>query len=65
MIQMANAASAQALEEGKKRLREFLEASDTGRQAMVMSGQEDSIRMQKLSGDGRAVAEGEEDVEEI
>lgn len=32
MLQMANAASAQALEEGKKRLREFLEASETGRQ---------------------------------
>jgi protein SEY1 len=36
MINMANAASKQALEEGKKRLREFLEASDTGRQAMAM-----------------------------
>jgi Root hair defective 3 GTP-binding protein (RHD3) len=37
MINMANAASSQALDEGKKRLREFLEASDTGRQAMKMS----------------------------
>ncbi|KAL8634603.1 MAG: hypothetical protein Q9228_007801 [Teloschistes exilis] len=33
---MANAASAQALDEGKKRLREFLEESNTGRQAMAM-----------------------------
>lgn len=36
MINMANAASSQALEEGKKRLREFLEASDTGRPSMAM-----------------------------
>ena len=65
MLQMANAASAQALEEGKKRLREFLEASDTGRQAMAMSGREDAIGMQKLNGNGRAVADGEEEIEEI
>lgn len=37
MLNMANAASSQALEEGKKRLREFLESSDTGRQAMGMT----------------------------
>ena len=35
---MTEAASHQAVEEGKRRLREFLEASDTGRQAMAMSG---------------------------
>lgn len=40
MIKMANAASAQALEEGKKRLRDFLESSDAGRQAMAMSSSE-------------------------
>lgn len=34
---MTEAASHQALEEGKRRLREFLESSDTGRQAMAMS----------------------------
>ncbi|OAX80463.1 protein SEY1 [Emergomyces africanus] len=38
IIKMTEAASHQALEEGKRRLREFLEASDTGRQAMAMSG---------------------------
>ncbi|EGE04808.1 hypothetical protein TEQG_03981 [Trichophyton equinum CBS 127.97] len=38
MINMAEAASRQAVEEGKRRLREFLESSDTGRQAMAMSG---------------------------
>lgn len=49
---MTNAASQQAIEEGKKRLREFLEASDTGRQAIAMSGQEE-IPMQKLNGHGK------------
>lgn len=38
IIKMTEAASQQAVEEGKRRLREFLEASDTGRQAMAMSG---------------------------
>jgi hypothetical protein len=52
MLQMANAASAQALEEGKKRLREFLEASDTGRQALAMSAH-DSIPMRKMNGQGK------------
>jgi hypothetical protein len=37
MMNMADAASRQAVEEGKRRLREFLEASDTGRQAIAMS----------------------------
>lgn len=63
MYQMANAASAQALEEGKKRLREFLEASEGGRQAIAMSGQDD-IKMNKLNGSEKA-APREEDVEDI
>jgi hypothetical protein len=37
ILKMTEAASQQALEEGKRRLREFLESSDTGRQAMAMS----------------------------
>lgn len=37
ILNMTNAASAQALEEGKKRLREFLESSETGRQAIGMT----------------------------
>lgn len=60
MLQMANAASAQALEEGKKRLREFLEASDTGRQAIAMSGQ-DNIQMQKLNANGKQAGIDDED----
>ena len=62
MYQMANAASQQALEEGKKRLREFLESSDTGRQAIAMSGQDD-IQLRKLNGNGMAAAVQEEDDE--
>ena len=59
MYQMANAALAQALEEGKKRLREFLEESNAGRQAMALSGQED-IPMRKLNGNGKVEDEDEE-----
>ncbi len=59
MYQMANAASTQALEEGKKRLREFLEESNAGRQAMAMSGQEDNP-MRKLNGSGTVENEDEE-----
>ena len=62
MFNMANAASQQALEEGKKRLREFLESSDTGRQAIAMAGQ-DEIQMQKLNGKGRRVEVEDEDEE--
>ncbi|KAL8915376.1 MAG: hypothetical protein Q9171_000246 [Xanthocarpia ochracea] len=64
MYQMANAASQQALEEGKKRLREFLEASDTGRQAMAMSS-DDGIQMQKLNGHGKASGSREDEDEDI
>lgn len=64
MYQMANAASAQALEEGKKRLREFLEESNAGRQAMAMSGQDD-VQMRKLNGHGKAAVQEEEDEDEI
>lgn len=37
IMKMTEAASNQALHEGKRRLRDFLESSDTGRQAMAMS----------------------------
>lgn len=37
MLKMTEAASQQALHEGKRRLRDFLESSDTGRQAIAMS----------------------------
>ncbi|KAL1306423.1 hypothetical protein AAFC00_005124 [Neodothiora populina] len=38
MIRMTNAASSQGLDIFKEKLREFLETSDTGRQAVAMSG---------------------------
>jgi protein SEY1 len=55
MIKMANAASAQAIEEGKARLREFLESSDTGRQAMAMSSGRDEgeYEMERMNGPRR------------
>ena len=64
MLQMANAASAQALEEGKKRLREFLEQSETGRQAKAMEGRGlgDDIKMSKLNGGGKVVEEEDEEI---
>lgn len=64
MYQMANAASQQALEEGKKKLREFLEASDAGRQAMAMSSDE-GIKLQQLNGYGKAARPTEEEDDEI
>jgi protein SEY1 len=64
ILRMANAASAQAVDIGKERLREFLENSDTGRQAMAMSGREESVRMDRLNTKGKKTEE-DEDVEDI
>lgn len=53
---MTNAASTQALEVGKERLRDFLESSESGRQAMAMSSGQtrgESVRMDRLNGDGK------------
>lgn len=57
---MTNAASAQAVEEFKKRLREFLENSEAGRQALNMSGTDD-IELKKLSANGKRSTEVESD----
>ncbi|KAF2471393.1 root hair defective 3 GTP-binding protein [Lindgomyces ingoldianus] len=76
MARMANAASQQALEVGKERLREFLESSDTGRQAMAMSGRQgrasgsrqkeyDEISMDMLNGDGKKKQKGDDDIDDI
>ncbi|KAF1353223.1 RHD3/Sey1 [Delphinella strobiligena] len=59
IIQMTNAASAQGLDIFKQKLREFLESSDTGRQAMEMSGaklESESYEMNKLNGSGKRTA---------
>ena len=70
MARMANAASAQALDIGKERLRDFLESSESGRQAMAMSGQpsgnrsrrDDGIKMDRLNGDGK---KEDDDIDDI
>lgn len=41
MIKMAEAASSQAVEEGKKRLREFLEPSTLGQQSLSRNSTEE------------------------
>ena len=58
---MANAASAQAVEVGKERLREFLESSETGRQALAMKGREDSDSVSMNTLDSRGRRKGGED----
>jgi len=51
---MSNAASAQAVEIGKEKLRDFLESSETGRQAMAMSSSSSSSERR----DGFAAGKG-------
>ncbi|RMZ80257.1 hypothetical protein DV738_g2921, partial [Chaetothyriales sp. CBS 135597] len=55
MINMASAASAQAVEEGKKKLRDFLESTETGRQALAGPDQSYELRSRtkvKVKSDG-------------
>jgi protein SEY1 len=63
MLRMANAASAQAIEIGKEKLREFLESSDTGRQAIGMNGRDDSdnISLNTLDSRGKRAAPVDDD----
>jgi hypothetical protein len=68
MFNMANAASAQALEEGKKRLREFLESSETGRQAIGMTTRDESYEMRSLNSTkskARSVRTDEDDDDDL
>lgn len=70
ILQMTSAAWGQALEIFKGKLREFLETSETGRQAIAMSGQQEkigeAIGMQNLDGRGKKVkVEAKEDDDEI
>ncbi len=65
---MTNAASQQAIEVGKERLREFLENSDPARQAVAMSdrGDSDGISLNTLDSRGkRRVTAAEEEDEDI
>ena len=61
MLRMGDAASKQAIEIGKEKLREFLESTDTGRQAMAMSGREDGIKLSRLNGKGKAADDDDAD----
>ena len=67
MLRMANAASAQAIEIGKEKLREFLESSDTGRQAIGMKGRDDSdnVSLNTLDSRGKRVTAVEDDDDDI
>jgi len=68
MIKMANAASQQAVEVGKERLREFLESSDTGRQTTRSRGGNDSddINLSTLDSRGKkAPVDYDDDDDEI
>jgi hypothetical protein len=65
MMQMANAASNQAVEIGKEKLRDFLENNQTMRQAIAMpprqQGNGNGIGMDRLDSRGRKAQEVEED----
>ncbi|KAF1348274.1 protein SEY1 [Lizonia empirigonia] len=70
MARMANAASAQALDIGKERLRDFLESSESGRRAMAQSGldnstrsRDDGVRMDRLNANGKK--QEDEDLDDI
>jgi hypothetical protein len=71
IMKMADAASRQAIEEGKRRLREFLEASDTGRQAIAMSangnvsGGHEEYEMSNLRNGRNAPKRSDEDDDDI
>ena len=65
---MVNAASNQAVEIGKEKLREFLESSETGRQAIAMKGREendDGISLNTLDSRGKRNPSVEEDDDDI
>ena len=68
LYQMANAASAPAIEEGRRRLLEFLQSSETGRQAVAMSTGNDSYEMRNVTRTStKAKVDGadDEDADEI
>jgi len=71
MIRMGNAASVQGLEIFKEKLREFLESSETGRQAIGMSQKAapgGEYRLDTLNSNGTTKARasaGDEDSDEI
>lgn len=69
IMKMTEAASHQALDEGKRRLRDFLESSDTGRQAIAMSasgeGRAEEHEMSDLRRKGGAKATEDDDIDDL
>jgi hypothetical protein len=70
ILRMSNTMYNQAMEIAKEKLREFLESSDTGRQAMAMSAgrgnatSSDDISLHTLDGEGKRKIKIEEDDDE-
>lgn len=70
-MKMAEAASNQAVTEGKRRLRDFLESSDTGRQAIAMSApgggrsKGEEYEMSDLHKKGGSGATEEDDIDDL
>lgn len=66
MMQMTNAASTQAVEIGKARLREFLENNDTARKAVGLNAKDsDAISMDTLDSRGKRRAGSDDEDDEI
>ncbi|KAK2624315.1 hypothetical protein QTJ16_006265 [Diplocarpon rosae] len=66
MLRMANAASSQAVEIGKEKLRDFLESSDVGRQAQAMKGRsDDAISLGTLDSSGKLQPAAEDDEDDV
>lgn len=65
MMQMANAASNQAADIGKQRLREFLENNETARTALSMPARKDtSVSLDTLDSQGKRKEKGSDDEDE-
>lgn len=65
MMQMANAASNQAADIGKQRLREFLESNETARTALSMPSRKDTgVSLDTLDSQGKRKVKADEDEDE-
>lgn len=66
MLKMANAASAQAVEIGKEKLREFLESADGGRPgAHIARDDSDGISLNTLDSRGKQAKPVEDEDDDI
>lgn len=64
-MQMANAASNQAVDIGKQKLRDFLENNETARQAVGMPARKDTDAISLDTLDSRGKRQEEDDVDDI